>query len=89
MPGHLDRFQFGLVGLGGIVFEAGEFSHIFVQISEADCERINFRMSLRQQDSDIFRVAPGKFLGMGKTPVKGNSSKECLRLQIGRSSCFS
>src|SRR5208337_5541636 len=61
LPRHLDRFQLGFARLGGVVFEAGERDHIFVQVGETDRERVELRMSFREQNPDVVRIAPGEF----------------------------
>ena len=58
MPSHLDRFQLGLIRFRGIVFEVRKRGHIFMQVGETDREWVEFRMDLREQNSDIFGIAP-------------------------------
>ena len=40
VPGHLDGFELGFVGGGGIAGEARELGNPFVQVGEADTEGI-------------------------------------------------
>jgi hypothetical protein len=40
---------------------AGERDHIFVQVGETNRERVEFRVGFREQNPDVFRIAPGKF----------------------------
>ena len=40
VPGHLDGFQFGFVGGGGVAGEVGEFGDPFVHVGEAHGEGI-------------------------------------------------
>src|SRR5712692_9247201 len=71
MPRHLDCFQLGFVRLGGIVFEVGERDHVFVEVGETNRERVDFGMDFREQNPDVFRIAPGKFFRHEWSPTAG------------------
>ena len=58
MPSHLDGFELAFVRGSGITLEIRQFSYVAVQIGEADGERINLGMSLREQDADVLGVVP-------------------------------
>src|SRR6266436_180932 len=58
VPGHLDGFELGFVGGGGITGEAGEFGDPFVHVREADGEGIDVREFVGQADSDVFEIIP-------------------------------
>src|SRR6266852_2983348 len=60
VPGHLDGFELGFVGGGGIAGEAGEFGDPFVHVSEADSERISVREFVRKCDGDVFEIVPSE-----------------------------
>ena len=59
MPRHLDGFELAFVGSCGIALEIRQFSHVAVQVGEADGEGIDFRMSFGEPDADVFGVVPG------------------------------
>src|SRR5713226_489324 len=56
VPSHLDGFEFGFVGGGGIAGEAGKFGDPFVHVREADGEGIGVRKFVGQADSYVFEV---------------------------------
>ena len=60
VPGHLDSFELGLVGGGGIAREAGELGDPFVHVGKADGERIDVREFVGQADGDIFEIVPAE-----------------------------
>ena len=59
MPRHLDGFELAFVGSCGIALEIRQFSHVAVQVGEADGERIELGMDFREEDADVFGVVPG------------------------------
>src|SRR3989440_11125144 len=58
VPGHLNGFEFGFVGGGGVAGEAGEFGNPFVHVREPDSEWIGVRKFVRQADSNVFGIVP-------------------------------
>src|ERR1700736_6938052 len=60
MPGHLDGFEFAFVRGGWIPLEVGQFGHVAVKVGEADGKRIEFGMSFREKNADIFGVVPSE-----------------------------
>src|SRR5580765_372860 len=59
VPGHLDGFQFPLVGFLRVVLKVGQFDDVLVEVGETDRQRVDFGMRLGQQNADIFGVVPG------------------------------
>ena len=60
LPSHLDGFELGFVGGGGVAGEAGEFGDPFVHIGEADSEGIGVGKFVRQADGDVFDLVPAE-----------------------------
>src|SRR6266478_1627438 len=58
VPGHLDGFEFGFVGGGGVAGEAGEFGDPFVHVRKPDSEWIGVRKFVRQADGNVFEIVP-------------------------------
>ncbi len=54
VPGHLDGFELGFVGSGGIAGETGELGDPLVHVREADSERIGVRIFVGEADGDVF-----------------------------------
>src|SRR5947208_15245882 len=60
VPGHLDGFELGFVGGGGIAGEARELRDPFVHVREANGERIDVREFVGQADADIIEIVPAE-----------------------------
>src|SRR6266704_4002955 len=58
VPGHLDGFELGFIGSGGIAGEAGELGDPFVHVGEAHGERIDVREFVGQTDGDVLEIVP-------------------------------
>ena len=56
MPGHLDGFELGFVGGGGIAGEARELDDPFMHVREAHGQGIGVRIFVGQADGDIFEI---------------------------------
>jgi len=63
VPSHLNGFQLSFVRLRWVVFKVRKRDHIFVQVGETDRERIKLRMGFREQNPDVFGIAPSQFFG--------------------------
>ncbi len=62
MPGHLDGFEFGFVGFGGVAGEEWEFGDPFVHVGEAYGEGIGvgyFSVSAMAMSSMSFQSKVG------------------------------
>src|SRR6266436_4193546 len=60
LPGHLDGFELGFVGGGGVAGEAGKLSDPFVHIGEADGEGIGVWEFVGEGDGDVFEIVPAE-----------------------------
>jgi len=60
VPGHLDGFELGFVGGGGVAGEAGEFGDPLVHVGETDGEGIGVREFVGEGDGDVFEIVPGE-----------------------------
>src|SRR5271166_1180741 len=89
MPSHLNSLQLGLIRLSRIVFEIRQLDHIFVQVSKAHRQRIDFRMQFREQNSKILGVAPGKFFRHGEMLLIKTFLKVCHPERSEGSAVFS
>src|SRR2546428_9677851 len=58
VPGHLDGFELGFVGGGGVAGEAGELGDPLVKIGEADGKRIGVRELVGEADGNVFEIVP-------------------------------
>src|SRR6476661_11255167 len=61
VPGHLDGFELGFVGGGGVAGKVGELDDPFVHVREADGERIGVGIFIAQRDGDVFDSLPTEF----------------------------
>ena len=85
MPGHLDGFEFGFVGGGGVAGEERELGDPFVHVGEADGEGIGVGVFVGQGDGDVFDVVPAKVGGILLLSeillLKVNILKSLIRIQ--------
>ena len=58
VPGHLNGFETGLIGLGRVVGEAGQLRDIAVQVCKAHGQGVEVGKLLLQLNADFFGVGP-------------------------------
>ena len=62
VPGHLDGFEFFLVRVLGIVAEAFESRHPFMEIGESNGQRIGIRELVGERNGNVFSGRPGQMV---------------------------
>src|SRR5436309_15753040 len=60
IPGHLNRLQRAFVRFGRIVSKTVELSVPFVQVREANLERVQRRELFEESQGDVFGCVPGE-----------------------------